>query len=63
MSRYRLMWLLKIVSSHFNFELLRYFLPRKDRPALKIINLAKETRNSGALAMEPHRALLGSYPT
>jgi len=30
--------------------ILRYYLPSKDRPVLKFINLAKETRNSGAFA-------------
>jgi len=52
------MWLLKIVGSHLISlvhyvntlltlpSILRHYLLHKDRPALKIINLPKETRNS-----------------
>jgi len=35
----------------------------EDKPPLNIINLAKETRNSGVFAMLPLSTLLTSYPT
>jgi len=37
-------------------SILRCYLPHEDRLALKIINLVKETRNSGVIAMLPHGA-------
>jgi len=44
-------------------SILRYYLPHKDRPALKIINLAKEMRDSGVFAMLHTTGLLNSLST
>jgi len=43
---------------HALFSILRYNLPREDRPALKITYLAKEIRNSRAIY---HVTMQGIY--